>query len=50
MTAKEKRAYLKLCMEQDVWWLKGSLENLTPYMRPIHVLLIRLAIRKKGGE
>lgn len=41
--------YFALCMsEPSIQWLAWCAANPTPYMRPRHVALIRLAIRRKG--
>jgi hypothetical protein len=42
-----KRAYYRLCIAQPIDWLRANLINPNPYQRPIHLALIRLAIRNK---
>lgn len=42
-----KRQYLSLCMSQSENWLRLCASEPSPYMRPIHLALIRLAIRRK---
>lgn len=42
-----RRAYLNLCLHQPLPWLEWCAANPGPYMRPRHVALIRLAIRKR---
>jgi hypothetical protein len=44
-----KRKYFTAAMQQDVKWLVAATANPSPYMRPIHIALGKLAIRKKGG-
>lgn len=46
-----KRTYFNLAMQQDRNWLEAIVleEKRFNAMRPIHVALARLAIRKKGG-
>lgn len=44
-----KRAYLNHCLEQPVSWLTSAANNPSPGMRPIHVALCRIAIRRKVG-
>lgn len=44
-----KRKYFAAAMQQDVKWLTAVAADPSPYMRPIHVALCNLAIRKKGG-
>ena len=45
-----KKEYLNLALLQDVEWLKAVSKDPGPHMRPIHVLLLRLAIRMKEGR
>ena len=40
-----KRAYYNLCLRQPITWLQYCVANPGPYQRPIHIKLIRLAIR-----
>lgn len=47
MSKQQKRAYLRICMEQPTAWLIGSCAEPSKYMRPIHVTLARIAIRRK---
>lgn len=42
-----KRDYLRLCERQPLYWLERCVVDPGPYMKPIHVALIRLAIRRK---
>jgi hypothetical protein len=42
-----KREYFKSCMHMSKDWLKESAANPSPYMKPIHVKLQLLAIRRK---
>lgn len=42
-----KREYMNLAMRQPLEWLEHCASNPGPYMRPIHVRMIRLAIRYK---
>lgn len=44
----EKRIYLNHCMEAQPKWLLECLHDPGPFMRPIHLTLIRLALRKRG--
>lgn len=44
-----RRAYFGLLMAQPVEWLLASAANPTAHMRPIHVALHRIAIRRKTG-
>jgi hypothetical protein len=44
----EKRVYLNHCMRADKDFLLACLRDPGPFMRPIHLLLIRLALRKRG--
>lgn len=50
MTDTYKRTYFNLAMQQDLAWLEAVVleEKRFNAMRPIHVALIKLAIRKKG--
>lgn len=41
-----KRQYLRFCMQQSTNWLYWCATNPSKYMRPIHVALIRIAIRR----
>lgn len=45
----KRRKYFDACMSQELYWLLACLKSPSPSMRPIHLQLIRLAIRKKGG-
>ncbi len=51
MTDTYKRTYFNLAMQQDLAWLEAIVleEKRFNAMRPIHVALVKLAIRKKGG-
>lgn len=42
-----KRAYFNLAMRQRLSWLYACAANPSPAMRPVHVALILLAIRRK---
>ena len=44
----EKKIYLEHCMQAQPKWLLECLMHPSQYMRPIHLLLIRLALRKRG--
>ncbi len=44
-----RSTYFAACMSQSVAWLKACVAVPSPSMRPRHILLILLAIRKKGG-
>ncbi len=46
MTAKQKRDYLALALSCGPLWLAASTADPSPYMRPIHVTLCRIALRK----
>ena len=41
----KKREYYRLCLRQPIDWLRLNLNNPGPYQKPIHLSLIRLAIR-----
>ena len=41
-----KRKYLSFCMQQTPEWLYWCASNPSRFMRPIHVALIRIAIRR----
>ena len=43
----KKQAYLKLCLSMPLEWLKSCVENPSPYMRPIHSAIIKIAMRRK---
>jgi hypothetical protein len=43
----EKKIYLRHCMQAESHWLLACLRDPGPFMRPIHLLLIRLALRKR---
>lgn len=45
-----KQNYLKLAMMQDVEWLRGAIQSPSPYMSPMHVKLLAIAIRRKGKQ
>lgn len=53
MTDIYKRTYFNLAMQQNLAWLEAVIlvenEKRFSQLRPIHVALIKLAIRKKGG-
>jgi hypothetical protein len=40
-----KRKLYNLALTQPIEWLKSNLKNPSPYQRPIHLAIIRLAIR-----
>ena len=43
----QKRYYFTRAMEMPIDWLKLCADHPSPFMSRVHVLLIRLAIRKK---
>ena len=43
-----KREYLYRAMQQDITWLKACAAHPSVYMRPIHVALIKIAVRRKS--
>jgi len=43
-----KREYLNLAMTMPMAWLKASTANPSASMRPIHITLCRIAIRRKS--
>ena len=47
-----KSEYVRACMEQPAEWLRQCAADPSAHMRPIHVALIRVALRrmKKGGR
>jgi hypothetical protein len=45
-----KSAYFALCMNQSAAWLRASVANPSTGMRPVHIRLAKLALRKKGGD
>lgn len=45
----KKRRYFELAMQQPIDWLRASAANPSPYMTPMHVALVRLAVRRKRG-
>lgn len=45
-----RRAYLGLLMAQPLDWLVASAANPTAHMRPVHIALHRIAIRRKAGR
>jgi hypothetical protein len=45
----KKRNFYRLCLRQPVEWLQSNLNNPGPYQKPIHLALIRLAIRNMEG-
>lgn len=44
----KKREYYLLCLRQSKDWLQSNLDNPTRYQKPIHLALVRLAIRNWG--
>ena len=44
-----KRAYLDLCMQQSVAWLTKCAASPSHGMRPVHIALVRIALRRKTG-
>jgi hypothetical protein len=47
-TSKSK--YLELCMTQDSDWLRACAADPSKYMRPIHLALIRIALRRRAAN
>lgn len=44
-----KSAYFRLCMTMPVDFLRASIDLNNGRLRPIHIAIQRLALRKKGG-
>lgn len=44
-----KSAYFQLCMTMSVDYLRASIDLNNGHLRPIHIAMQRLALRKKGG-
>lgn len=44
-----KLDYFKLCMTMSVDYLRASIDLNNGHLRPIHIAIQRLALRKKGG-
>jgi len=42
-----RKQYFNLCMNQSIAWLKQCVADPSIAMRPRHIALVRLAIRKK---
>jgi hypothetical protein len=43
-----KKQYLKALMAQPPEWIAASLADPSPSMRPVHLLLHRIALRRIG--
>ncbi len=43
-----KRQYLDLAMTMPLTWLRESTNDPNPFMRPIHITICRIAIRRKA--
>ena len=43
-----RKQYLNLCQEQTTHWLRQCAENPSTRMRPLHVALIKIALRRRG--
>lgn len=43
-----RREYLLACMGQPADWLKAQLADPSPGMRPVHLVLIRIALKRKA--
>lgn len=48
MAKLTKQQYLDALLRQSVTWISGSLASPSPSMRPIHIALHRIALRRKG--
>lgn len=46
----EKRRYYEIAARQTTLWLEQCAADPSAYMRPIHVAIIRLILRKRRGE
>jgi len=44
------REYLQICKRQPLEWLEIAASDPGPYMRPIHVILAKIAIRQKRAS
>ncbi len=44
-----KRAYLALLLRQSPDWIRGSMRNPSQSMRPIHIALHAIALRRLTG-
>ena len=44
-----KQTYLTILMRQSPDWIIGSMRNPSPSMRPIHVALHAIALRRLGA-
>jgi hypothetical protein len=42
--------YFALAMMQSAGWLRECIANPSPRMRPIHIAIIRVALRRKAGS
>ncbi len=47
--ASSKRSYLALCLAQPLSWLIDCANHPSAEMRPIHVALVRIAVRRNKG-
>lgn len=43
-----KREYLRLAMTMPSDYLRECINNPSPYMRPIHVAILKIALRHKA--
>jgi len=43
-----KKQYLTLCQEQTTSWLRQCAADPTIHMRPLHIALIKIALRRRG--
>ena len=41
----KKRQFIEACKSQPAAWLQACADNPSPYMRPMDIALIRLALR-----
>ena len=42
-----KQQYLTRCLSMPLEWLKDCAASPSPYMRPIHLALVKIAIKRK---
>ena len=47
MQTLTRKHFLKVAMQQSAQWLQGCIDNPGPYMAARHVLLLRVALRRK---
>lgn len=50
MFISRKRQYLTIALNQPLAWLRKCAKNPSKHMSPTHVKLIKLAVRKIGGD